>query len=954
MTKLLPLFPWIEIAIRWGVEMLLSFLVGSQISIGRIERLYIGIDGSWSVSLTQVRIQGTIPGDTFPIARLNKVSLHGKGKQIDTVAITGGEVTLIRLSKSNKNFRLFPKRSEAGASQNFVLRAQSLHFHLFNFPSKTFLNLVLDSLCGQVRIDSLSVQISHGSTGLHAKEICIHETKWVPSAPLSLHIEGIYHKLTDLWQKANLHLIAAEGQLNFSGDIERWEIPTGHIGGFIDSSLIQTLSGTGSDWIGSKNIYFCGETRQLQYELRLTGAWRMGQYDACIRGKKDTIHYLAAELTASPWSRLYLCGTPDGMCVSGVIAYQKLVASIKGSLDIISRRGSLILSRPEGDFVQATGTLSNITFTGSLGDIPLKGRWQPSHPLYIQIDTAEVGAIQRALAPYTPLLRGGGSLPVEVHANCIFWADYGSLHRVRFLSQNGKILISGTGQVKKLPVQPQVRISTTAGFSTGVIVLDSPEGYLHAEWRGDTAEISLTGRWEEVVGEINAQAFLTERRAYLRNAGIIFPTGDRLSLGGSLTMDSADVVAEGSAPLPWLLRYLPIHGLELHEGVMSIHFCASGEWDTLLQWANPSEGHVAIKDARGFFPTVGLPLHNFSAELSYSPKATVLHRLSTDIGSLSLRADGQVEGALSYLYTDWYRLKGELHIEAAHLVLSEVWRKVEQRRAQSRFRFPSQLNARISLSVKDVDFLGINIQSAHISGSIEETAAFVDTMMIFYKGAELTGRAALDMQDSSCYMVVGRLFVQRLPVDQFLRDMRVENIPTLQRLGIKGIFAGDMQVSLRFTPEIRWLHQSGLYATGSISAGRIKTPRFMRWLRPYYLNAYKDSLDFFARVSDLSVSNGFLRLPTALLLSRVAAFEVSGYHHFPTDRFLYRIQAMRVRRRVQRHPNLEALAAAFEELIDQSIGLIYVEKEGDKVVWRYPWRYLLKRLVALPKRPSQK
>ncbi|MEN3040179.1 MAG: hypothetical protein ABDH66_01390 [Bacteroidia bacterium] len=947
MAKLLPFLPWIEITLKWSIEMLISFFVGSETTIGSIEAIDIDASGRWNIQLTQVRIASTLPADSQPVACFRKVSLCGRGKWIDTVAIAGGELNLIRINKSHKNFRLFPKRGKAATTQNIVLIAESVRFRLFNFPPQVFLTFAIDSLFGQVRVESLFIQVAEGKVSFHAEETCIGRTFRTFSGPVSLRLKGSYHKKTDIWQNVHLSLTLDEGHINFEGEVEKWDSPIGKIGGFLTSDAAQLLFVSYSEWIGSERLYFSGEINRLAYEIRLNGTWKMGEYDICLTGKRDTIVWVAAKLGISPWGNLSLYGPLHALHIYGKGKLQSLALSLSGKVDLLSRRGLGILRDAYGNFLQATGTPSYLTLTGRVEKIFLEGNWEPHRRLCIAVDTAEVGAIQAALGPYLPLLRGKGAFPIEVKISSLLWPPYGILKGVHIQSQKGYLHLSATGEFQPLSLHPHIRLRTTTDFTQGTITASASEGYLYGEWRGDTANLSVIGHWDDLIGEIVAQVERRKNTVYLKHATIHFPTGEQVAVRGTLSIDSADTQIEGSVPLPWLFRYLPLRGIELYQGIMNLQVCASGSWDTLLQWSNPSEGQVSLRNVRGFFPGVGLPLHDLSADLCYFPHETFLNHLSASIGSLNLNAHGQVEGALSYLYTDWYRLKGKLHIDADHLVLSDIWREVNQKDIRLRVRFPSQLKAQITLRISNIDFLGIPIQFANLSGSIDELSSRIDTVEISYQGAQLIGRAALEMQDSTCYTAAGRLIIRGLPIERFLSDMQVGNISTLQKLGIKGIFSGDMQLSLRFTPEVRWLHQSSLYATGSISAGRIKTPQFLRWLRPYYLSAYKDSMDFYAQVSSLSVTDGFLRLPTALLLTRIAAFEISGHHYLPADRFMYRIQAMRVRRRVQKYPNLEALAAAFEELIDSSIGLIYVEKLNEKVVWRYPWRYVLKTLIGL-------
>lgn len=949
MVKVLPLFPWIASGLHWSLELLLTYIMGAPVDIARIEALELKPTGTWSAHLRAVRLSSTLPGDTFPVGHLDIVTLHGNRIQIDSVSLRGGELQLVRLGKHEKNFRYFPRRRARSPQRDFVLRAESIRIHLANYPPGVFLNLSVRTLYAHLHIDSLSVRITDGRTRLDANEVCISGSPQPFPERVLLAVDGSYGKKTDLWSDMTLILAAPEGMLHFCGDIARWEEPYGHLGGFIRPSVISEIVPAVSPWFSGERLYFIGEISRLMYEVRLSGRWRRGRYDLCMVGARDTIRQLGGTLHIDDTGALMFDGSPDRLRINGRLKLAGIPIRTDGLLNLSDTRGTVQLVDAYGGEITLSGNLRQLNLNGKIGTISFTGKWHDGGALSLAVDTVCVGEITHALRPYTPLLRGRGYFPVQIRAAHLIWPEYGTLSSAHLESRNGRFFLTGHAHMEKVSLSAALRLWGDTRLDSGGFALTSADGYLYGEWVGDSAGISATARWEDMILRVSAHAEVTRRRLWLTRAEGVFPGGERMQMQGCLTPDSADAQLQGVVPLPWLLRYLPLSGVTVSEGELRTGICGQGSWDTLLRWDNPTEGQVILHGVQGYFPGLALPLRDLYTHLSYSTEQTTLHIIRGQVGDLCFQAEGEVLGALSYLYTDWYRLQGRLRVEAEHLIVSDFWRRVERGQIRPQVRLPSQLDARVEISVRDIDILGLALESAHIATHIEGLTMQVDTLDIRYAHAQAGGRAYLDVQDSTCYMVVGRFNIAGLPVEQLIADLGVKRIPTFQRLGLRGHFNGQMQFNLRFTPEIAWLRQSSLHAEGSLSGGRFHTPGFMRWLRPYYLEAYRDSMDFYAQVTGLSITDGFLRLSKAFLLTRVAALEVSGYHYLPGDRFLYRLQAIRVRRRVQRYADLETLFGVFSHLIDRSFGLIYVEKENGRVYWRYPWRYALRRFL----RPGQ-
>ncbi|MCX7764457.1 MAG: hypothetical protein N2253_06170 [Bacteroidia bacterium] len=949
MSKFWPFLHGIQFVLHWLLEFLLSYIVGAPVKVSRIEQLSISWGSRWEVHLRGVQVQGTLEGDPSPAAFLGKVSLYGHQGYIDSIKIHNGTINLIRLGKKEKNFRFFPRRRRSSPTQAFLLQADSVRLRIDNFPPGVFLHTVIRAAHARLFIDSSSVRLSDLNAALQVYEACISDTLQPFPSSVQLHFSGRYEKASDLWSDTQLNLIAPEGSFSFTGQIDRWEEPYGHLGGVLQNDFLRKLMPGSSSWLADDRLYFTGEVKKRSYEAHLSGPWRAGEYDLCLQGEKSSVSHVAGKISIHPWGFLYVSGTLSQLRIRGHFILNTLQAAAEGTINLSNRIGKLYLRDALGSAVSLQGSDRHLTIKGHLQNLPFEGEWRRDKGIEMRIDTADVDSLRRAVSPYLSLFKGKGNLPVEIQARQLRSSHF-TLTSARLRAHKGALRLEGEAAFSSFPVRAGLRLTTNAHLDKGNFALHSSEGYLYGEWRGDSVGVSGTARWNEVL--LHLQAHTSPNAAYLwiDKAEGVFASGEKVYLRGALTKDSADVQLSGTVPLPWVLFHLPLPGLIVWEGQMGLSLCAQGRWDTLLQWNNPTEGTITLAGVRGAFYNLGLPLQALSCSLTYTPEATYLRYLKGRVGSLEIHAEGEVESTLSYLYTDWHHLKGHLRLRADNLVLSEFWRKVEGEKVYSRVRFPSQMDASVEVSLHNAETFGMHIDSAYITAHIQGPAAAIDSFSLSYAHSLVRGRAYMDMQDSGCYSISGKVIVNDLPIERLLKDLSLTRVPTFSQIGLRGRFSGTFQAHLRLSPEVTWLRQSSIYAEGSISAGKIRTPRFMRWLRPYYLNAYKDSMDFYAHVSGLSVNDGFMRISEAFLLSRIAAISISGHHLLPSDQFLYRIQAVRVRRRIQRYPNLELLTDVFSELIDRSIGLIYVEKEKGKVRWWYPWRYFFWRLFHPPRR----
>ncbi len=946
MPKLLPLFWWIGSLLHYGVEGLLSYLVGAPVHIRQITALSISLQGAWQIQMDSLRIQSTLRGDTFPVASLCKAFLSGQGLRLDSVSIRSGSVSLVRLGKGQKNFRLFPKRGQGKRVQDFAFHAESLRLYLANHPPGMFLNISIQTVSGRLCIDSLFVHITGGHALLYPQEVCIAGARQPFPDTVHFSLAGTYEKSHDLWSHTKLLLSAPAGLLHYEGAIAQWEVLHGYLSGFLQAGFLSHFLAPAEEWLGNERVFFVGWINQSTYEARLSGSWQEGCYDLCLSGEGKRLREIDGIIKAENIGHFWVKGSLESLRVKGALHARGLSAELMALVDLPAQTGIFTVRDQNNSSLHIYGSSQQFFIRGRLGGrIPFRGKWQAHQELFLYADTVSIPELIEAVQPYRGLMGGGGAVSLRAHIKRLLWGEYGTLTDAEVESQGGRFFLTALAQPTRFPFTVQVRVWGQTSFTQGGFAAQAPEGYLYGTWQGDSFAVSGLGRWEDVIIAFAAQGATATQHLQVHHAVATFPTGEKVHLRGVLSADSVDAQLQGALPVPWILRYLPLSGVEVRAGRLSLALCAQGTWDTLLRWDNPTEGTVVLEAVEGNFPKLGLPLHELTVCLSYAPEKTIFHRLSGQVGKLTFRAEGEVMGALSYLYTDWYRLQGRLRVEADHLVISDFWRRVERDEIRPKARLPSQLHAQMDILVRNADIFGLSLQNAHVVSYVEGLTITIDTIIAEYSGALAQGRLYLDAQDSSCYFATGKIAVSQLPLQTLIQEIELDKVATFQRVGLRGYFSGQMQFNLRFSPEVKWLRQSSMYANGNISNGSFHTPRFLRWFRPYYLSSYKDSMDFYAQVYEVAITDGFMRLSKALLVSRVAAMEISGYHYLMADRFLYRIQAVRVRRRVQRYPDLAVMVGVFSDLIDRSFGLVYVEKNQGKVRWHYPWRYAVRRLL---------
>jgi len=831
-----------------------------------------------------------------------------------------------------------------------VVKAQEVRFALLNIPGDLALALQVDTLQAGLDIDSVSVQLEAFWARLIPQEVCWHRVWPFLAAPLLLRAQGRLHKRLQNWEGLTLSIQAPEEWVHFSGCVENWTHLWGSFAGRVkvlprlaqhvpELAELRAETVAAEGWIGGQAYGVC-----------LGGAWKRGSYQVYLGGQGPTIRTLRGRVEWKGLGWAGFGGSLAKMAVWASLSFQGLHAKGTGWLSLSRRLGRLTLATSYGDTVWAEGSLDTLSGCLYLRGQQLKGTWTKKRGLRLFADSLSLGELSRAWAPYRPLLQGNGAaaMPVCLQARTFRWDTVAEGKGLWVRLEPNRGLEAGA-QVHG-PFWPETlesRAWRSSQTGSWALSLQGKAGYLHAEGAGDTAWVSATGWWHDYPWQVAGLVNLQKRTLWLRHAWVSGPS-TQIEVQGMLSPIEASAEVKASLPLAEVLRFFPLEGARVYAGRLTTHFCAQGTWDTLLRWDNPLEGTATLEGVQAYFPSLGLPLLDFSVRVVFSPEETRLLQLSGRVGATQVQAQGQLRGTLSYLYTDWYRLQGHLDVEAESLRLADFWRRVEGPTAKRQVRLPVQMDMRLQARLRSVDIYGLPIGVVAVRAHLKEGLLEVDTLGLTYGKGHLAGWGVLDIADSTCYTFSGRATAQDIDVAALLRQFELDTLRTFQRLGLKGFFSGWLQMSFRFSSSVKWRENSSFLAQGQVSGGQFYTPRWLRWLRLYYLAAYRDSMDFWAELPSLQITDGFLRLEEGLLLTRVGALRLMGYHYLPQDRFLYQIRGARLYRRLQRHGELPALAAYMADLLDQTLFLVYVEKLGPQVRVRYPVRYLLRRLLVPP------
>ncbi|MDW8133501.1 MAG: hypothetical protein RMJ66_00385 [Bacteroidia bacterium] len=934
------------------IEHILTYLVGAQVEIGEIMAFsWNPLSQRWYLSLKEVRVGSTLLLDTQKVGLIRQVFLSGKGEKIERVKFQGMRLHLIRLGKGQKNFRFFPRRRTNPPPQQVDMEVDSLELWLENFPPGVFLALHILHASGRLEIESFQIKLSSLHASLMVNEVCIKGQK--QSLPNSINLcvdKGAYWKKTDNWREITLSLYSAYNQVIFSGDITGWERLWGYFDLRLDSLWANHLLSMWANLPQVGSMSLRGKVSGSTYNVKISGSHSKGNHEFSLYGDGSRIYRINGIIGWHGLGKLYMSGAPESLLVWGGGEYEKLPWSIEGYFHWTEQQGyfRLIIRNADTIWIWREGR-EDLRARAQLGKIAIWGIWNTSKGLVLEMDSTRLTSLLEAFQPYQTLLTKRHQQDISISIQCrkLVWDGTAQMEHITMKKHKGALIGEGRLWLPFLRETADVKLYSHLPLRRGDLFLNASQGYVTVSWLGDSIEVSGVGRWNEVLIQGSGWLTLSDKHLWLRNLKAEVPGHGFATLHGVLYPEGANVEVNTCIGLSWLWQVLPLYGIYVSQGWLRARFCAEGAWDTLFRWDNPTEGEATLADVRGYFPKLGLHLDRLSLRLWYNPSLTCIDTLEAQIGKAYINANAQLQGTLGYLYTDWQHLRGNLLVTASGIALSNFWRYVEGGQVRRRVYLPRQMELNLQAQMQEVDLYGIPVEEGKIYAHLQRGLIEIDTLNLRYRGAIAEGKGFLDGTDSTCYMLNGRLSIKEVPLAPFLRDMHLDTLETLRQVGLQGTFSGEAQAVLRFTPTVEWHEQSSIWTKGCIRNGLLRTPRFLRWFRPYYLAAYKDTLDFIAEIPELSFSDGFLRITDALLMTRVGALQVTGFHHIPMDRFLYRIQGARLSRKAQRYPSLEALEEQIEEFLDRSLLLVYVEKSHKGLRWYYPWRYLVRRLLFL-------
>jgi hypothetical protein len=569
--------------------------------------------------------------------------------------------------------------------------------------------------------------------------------------------------------------------------------------------------------------------------------------------------------------------------------------------------------------------------------------WHPDLGLRLYVDTLSWTNLRAALQPYQPLLQGNAkALRWQATTPCLKINTDWCAGPLSARAEQDGIALEGRLCQLEWDTCATVKVLLSKGGQTGWFSLRSTDEKLRAygEWQNDSTDFSISGL---VANEyfVQASGYVKAQKAWLRHLQLSAEDESYIEAAGHLTDSLANGSLSGTVQMTEILRWLPIRGVTVQRGLFTAKLCVLEPWQSLLSWDNQAEGWTRLTAVQGKFLRPDLPFSLHEAQVVFNPSTTQLERLRGEVGEIYMGGEAAVRGTLGYLYEDWRQLRGEATLWIRRFRLTDVWREKIDDIYSSRLLLPDKMQLKARIYAIQTDILGFSFDSLLIDGRLSDQVVSLDSVRGLYKGGWISGIGLLDAADTSCYTAAFQVAVSQLPVSQILAEGGLLRLPAIQALGLRGDFSGYLQAALRFAPTLTWKDQSTLLARGRVERGHLRTPPFLRWFRPFYIAAYKDSIDFIAEVPSLSIRNGYLNVNGALLLTRIAAFQVDGFHFLDRDQFLYRIQGTRVTRKAQFHPYLESLSPYILERLASSFWLIYAERREGRVRWRYPYKYLL-------------
>ncbi|MDW8089148.1 MAG: hypothetical protein RMJ49_05310 [Bacteroidia bacterium] len=929
-------------------EHLLGYWVGTRVEVAEAAICHVDWQGNWRVRLKGVRLQSTLPKDTTWAAWSEEVRIEGRGRRPHTIRLRKAVIHLLRLSRTAKNYHFFPKRGKGAHAHTLTLLSDSLAFAFWNLPSQAEIQAYFTKAEATLTIYPTSIALNSLKANIAKSEICFKDYLLCLPNRLELLAKGLYRKAEDSWDTLHLTLQSSGSWLAFFGCWERWTYPFGRFAAALDPRL---LEGQASflKYVTSNPLSLAGQWQGKRYVLYSRGNWTEGTYHFQVRGHLEGKPYLRGAISWGPWLRGRLWGTPARLYLSGSLRYPPLQGALHSILYPAQARGQLFLADPALS-LEAEGSLTHATLKGLWEGIAFTGRLTSAKGLELTLPALAWDTLQPKLAAYQSLFslrQTKWSLPFSLFLTRLEFPFMGTLESLCLRFSGGRGEAEANLCATETLVTGKLRAIFTLRPLQGSASLLGEHLQAALCWHSDTLRLTAKGVWREISGLLIGRATLSEKYLYLDSLCLTAPDSSLLTAQGKLSLTQADLNLQAEVALPWVLGHLPIPGVKVEKGRLAMNFCALGAWADLLRLSNPTEGSAHLWDAGGLFPGLGLPFDHLSAYLTYTPDSTYLHRLTGQVGSLRLTSTAKINGALAYLYTNWHQLQGKLYLEGDTFRLTEFWRRVENGRTRRQVRLPTQMAVEVQAQLRHADIFGLTLDTIHLHGRLDNLWAVIDSVRLHYHGGSTWGQGWADLQDSTCYLLTARIEGRDLPIHHLLEETGLGRLRAVKRLGLyHSDFSGTLQLSLRFTPEVSWHKQSSLWGRGTIENGSLRTPRFLRWLRPYYLRAYKDTLRFLAEVPKLNYTDGFLHLHDLLLITPIGALQVEGYHHLPRDRFLYRIQGVRFPREIQRHPlTLYHFRHYLMDFLDHSLLLLYLERTSEQTRWHYPLKYVLRQLI---------
>lgn len=945
----------IVIGRSFWVRKILSYYVGSEVWFDSLSLAWL--EGQkWQAHFQSIYIASTEPTIPFAPLKARKLVLTFEGMTLQGVEAEEASFVLLRKgggAQIVRNYqRLFPKRGR-GRPLSLKVSVRKALFYLLNQPAELEVQAQVERADGVVNVDSVWVGLSEAGVQVERLSICYRGRAYEGLHEGGVSCRGRYRKREDSWESGFLRVCFPGLELLYEGKVRRWALLEGSLQVRVDSTLLRrwvalpALAGAimGGDLRAS--VVFDGDGGF--FHTWGEGSW--GAYEACGQWNAERWGQLEGMLWKG--SAYYLkAESEDGNSwkVGGRGWYQGYPWWVKAHLRDLSEGGEAVFQLGEV-WGRYRGSLRQ--GRGLVGWSALKAhiQWDERQGLKLELDTVRWAEMVDFLDRYRPLWKGahGSGFLWEVTVKRLEVGRKWFLRQVRVASR-GKYL-DGQGELCYpswelcLGLKGYLEREGRTGHLTGCDAEGRICGW--AEWWGDSVAASVAGLLEDgYYGHIKGSGSLSQRRFWVEAGRLQSAAGSYLEVQGTFTDSVADGTAGGEVWIPEILTWLPLRGLEVREGYLSGKLCFQEGWQSLFSWDNHAEGWTRLSQVRGEFLKVGLPVLLDRVQVVFDPGSTRIEDLQAEVGDMRLSGAATVQGTLGYIYEDWRSLQGQVSLFVERFRLLDVWRVRRGDTYVPRLLLPEKMNLQAEIVAKDVDILGFSFDSVLVDGLLSEQTIRLDKVEALYKEGKIEGWGLLDAIDTACYMAGWQVRAEGIPIQAVLTESGLYRVPAIGALGIQGAYAGEIQAAIRFAPSLTWRENSTLLARGSVSKGLFRTPSFFRWIRPFFIAAYRDSMDFLAQISELSIVDGYIQLNRSLVVTRMAAFTIEGTHLLSQDRFLYRLQGTRVFRRAQRYPHLERLSPYLVDRLSNSLWLVYIEKRDGQVRWRYPVKYLLQRLIT--------